>query len=418
MKTLFVRAEIAACLISSGKEKPLRGLSCGQQFQDSAGKMEVKKEIWIIAGESSGDLYGAELALAMKAQLPELRLRGMGSSAMRQAGVELIVDSSELGVMGLVEVLKILPTFLRVFNQFVSLAAAERPAAVVLIDYPGFNLRYAKKLEKLGIPVIWYISPQVWAWGAGRIPTIKRVVKRLFVIFPFEVDFWKKHDYEVEFHGHPLVELLSRDAPVTRDPDLFALLPGSRRSEIDRLLEPFVRTCEELKRSHPRLRFVIPSPRESLATEIRRRLDKLGADPLAFQVEVGTAVEVMRRASTGLASSGTVTIQAAIVGLPLVSAYKMNPVTVFIGRLLVKLPFFTMPNIIAGREVYPEFLQGDVVPAKLVPAVEALLPGGSRRTRCEADLADIEELLGGRQGTLARTATGMLKAAGLTTQRE
>ncbi|MEN9360071.1 MAG: lipid-A-disaccharide synthase [Verrucomicrobiota bacterium] len=376
--------------------------------------MEIKKEIWIIAGESSGDLYGAELALAMKAQVPDLRLRGMGSGAMRQAGVDLIVDSSELGVMGLVEVLKILPTFWRVFHQFVDLAAAERPAAVILIDYPGFNLRYAKKLEKLGIPVIWYISPQVWAWGAKRIPTIKRVVKRLFVIFPFEVEFWKKQNYEVEFHGHPLVELLSRDKPVLRDPDLFALLPGSRRSEIERLLEPFVRSCQELKRSHPKLRFVIPSPRESLAADIRHRLDKLGADPAVFQVEVGTAVAVMRRASTGLASSGTVTIQAAIVGLPLVSAYKMNPVTVFFARRMVKLPFFTMPNIIAGREVYPEFLQGEVIPAKLVPALEALLPGGMRRSRCEADLAEIESLLGGRQGTLGRTAAGMLRAAGIT----
>ena len=166
-------------------------------------------KVWIIAGESSGDLYGARISRELKKISPDIDISGMGGEEMKKEGLELMVDSTELGVVGIIEVIKIYPTFKRIFNMLVDEAGKQRPDAVVMIDYPGFNLRYAKKLHALGIPVIYYVSPQVWAWGKKRIPEIARIVKKMMVIFPFETKTYDGTDLDVEFVGHPLAELLS-----------------------------------------------------------------------------------------------------------------------------------------------------------------------------------------------------------------
>ena len=362
-------------------------------------------KIWIIAGESSGDLYGARISRELKRLNPEVEIGGMGGLEMQKEGLDLLVDSTELGVVGLFEVLKQYPTFKRVFNLLVNEAARQKPDAVVLIDYPGFNLRYAKKLHHLKIPVIYYISPQVWAWGKKRIPEIARIVSKMMVIFPFEIDSYKATELDVEFVGHPLAEILSETpAPDKRDENTVLLLPGSRFSEINRLLKPMIQTAERLKKENPALKFVIPTPREHIQSRIEALLNKFSTNPGIFKVECGNTAEWMRKATAGIAASGTVTVQAAILGLPLITCYRLNPATFLLAKLLVNIDFFTMPNVIAKREVYQEFLQGEVRPEILTPALKAILPGGERRLEVENGIAEVVQKLGGREGSLKRAA--------------
>ncbi|MCM8526384.1 MAG: lipid-A-disaccharide synthase [Lentisphaeraceae bacterium] len=367
-------------------------------------------KIWIIAGESSGDLYGARISRELKQIDSTIEINGMGGLEMQKEGLNLLVDSTELGVVGLVEVLKQYPTFKKVFNLLVDEAAKQKPDAVVLIDYPGFNLRYAKKLYELNIPVIYYVSPQVWAWGKKRIPVIAKLVTKMMVIFPFETETYKETDLDVEFVGHPLAEILSETPkPEKREENTVLLLPGSRFSEINRLLKPMIQTAEKLKAERPELKFVIPTPREHIQKRIQELLKKFASNPENFTIDCGNTAEWMRKAGTGMAASGTVTVQAAILGLPLISCYKLNPLTFFMAKLLVNIDFFTMPNVIAKREVYQEFLQGDVRPDILLLALKNILPGGSRREEVEKGIAEVVEKLGGRSGSLKRAAEVILE---------
>ena len=367
-------------------------------------------KIWIIAGETSGDIYGARIARELKQLNPEVEISGMGGPAMMEEGLDLMVDSTELGVMGIVEVLKKYPTFKKIFKNLVAEAAEQRPDAVVLIDYPGFNLRYAAKLKELGIPVAYYISPQVWAWHKGRIPKIAKIVDKMMVIFPFEVDTYKETDLDVEFVGHPLAELLSETPRLEeREENTILLLPGSRFSEIDRLLKPMVQTANELHKKYPDMRFVIPTPRPAIAQKIEDVLPSLTKNTDIFKIDNGKTTDWMARATAAIAASGTVTVQAALLGLPLVSVYRLNPLTYMMATRLVKIPFFTMPNVLTGKVVYEEFVQKQVCPETLVPALEAILPGGSRKEEVEDGMEEVVEKLGGRSGCLKRAAEAILK---------
>ncbi|MFA5203155.1 MAG: lipid-A-disaccharide synthase [Lentisphaeria bacterium] len=368
--------------------------------------------IWILAGETSGDAYGARLAGELQRQAPAVRLRGMGGAAMGAAGVELLVDSSRLGVIGLVEVLRHLRTFLRIFKDLVARAAAERPAAVVLIDYPGFNLRFARRMKALGIPVVYYVSPQVWAWGRGRIPEIARVVRRMLVLFPFEVEVYRGTGLDVRFVGHPLIEIMDarREPGLAREPDTVLLLPGSRHGEIARLFSPMLETVRWLRARRPELRFVLAAPNAEIAARCHARLAAAGET--AVRVEVGRTQHWMQRAGTGLAASGTVTVEAAILGLPLVVIYRLNPLTYWLGRWLVKIPYFTMVNLVAGKRVFAEFLQQEVRAERLGPALLELLPGGGRRGEVEAGMAEAVTALGGGGNASAEAARLILEVAG------
>ncbi len=365
--------------------------------------------IWIMAGEESGDAYGARLAQALRAERPGLVVKGMGGRAMAAAGVEILLDSSELGVVGLVEVLGHLGTFVRALKALSERAAAERPAAVVLIDYPGFNLRLARRLHAAGVPVVYYISPQIWAWKRGRRHQMAAWCRRLLCIFPFEPAYFADTPLDVRFVGHPLLESLAaeRDPSLLRDPDLVLLLPGSRRSEVERLLPDLVRTAAALRERHPALRFVLPAPRERVAEIARQCLARAGLAGLVdLQIDVGRTHHWMQRAAAGVAASGTVTMEAAILGLPLVSVYRLAPLTHALGRLVLRgLPYFTIVNLVAGREVFAEFLQREVRAERLVPALEAILPGGSRRGEVEAGMAAAVQALGAATA-VSRTAHG------------
>ena len=368
-----------------------------------------EKNIWIMAGEASGDLYGSHLYHEIKKKLPDATIKGMGAQEMKKAGVDILVDSSELGVIGFVEVIKMYPTFKRLFNQLLKQAIEEKPDAVIMIDYPGFNLRLAKKLHAAGIKVIWYVCPQVWAWGKKRIPVFAEVVSKMLVIFPFETETFKHTSLDVEFVGHPLVDILSEVPRPERDPNLLLLLPGSRRSEISRLLKDMILTANKVAENNPNVRFVLPTPREAIQEMVQEMLVKL-APTAPIKVVCGESVEWMCKASAGIAASGTVTVQAAILGLPLISTYRLQSLTYQVASRIVDIPYFTMINFIAKKEIYPEFLQSEVCPEKLIPALESIMPNGSRRVQIEQDLKDVLQLLGGKQGAFENASAAIIKA--------
>ena len=359
--------------------------------------------IWIIAGEASGDLYGAQLARNVRQMDPDARIAGMGGVKMRDAGVEILVDSSELGVIGIVEVMGMIFQFLRIMKFLVTEAIKQRPDVVVLVDYPGFNIRFAKKLKKAGIKVLWYISPQVWVWRKSNIPKLAEYCRKLICIFPFEVDVYKNSGLEVEFVGHPLLEVVEkrRDGSIARDKNLFLLLPGSRRSETKRLLYPMLEAAQLLYKKHPEMKFVIATPREKVLMDVNKDLAEYKAENPSFSlplsVECGKTAYYMQKCCAGLAASGTVTVECAMAGLPLVVAYKLNPVTFFLARhIVIRKLFrnaFTMPNIIMDKVVFEEFLQFQVTPEVLAEASEKILPGGSRREQVEQDMEDMKKAL-------------------------
>ncbi len=373
------------------------------------------KKLWIISGEASGDLYGARLAVELRKiaaeRGDELHLSGMGGPQMIAAKVPVLVDSTELGVMGVVEVLKLLFTFIGVYFRLLGAARRERPDAVVLIDYPGFNLLFALAMFILKIPVVWYVSPHLWVWGKWRRPVLARICSRMLVIFPFEEEVFAGTPLKAEFVGHPLVDIVSEriDPGVQRDGGTLLLLPGSRKMEVERLLVPMLDTALGLAARHPELRFHLAAPREKIAAMCRETVERYrrrhpGMPEVA--VYVGDNGFWLQRAGTGLAASGTVTVESAIAGLPLVVGYKLNPLTLLLASLVVRLyrGFFTMANIIAGREVYREFLQWRFAPSRLIPALEEILPGGSRRAEVERGMKQVRRALSPRAGNAARQA--------------
>ena len=374
---------------------------------------EKRKKIWIISGEESGDIYGAKLIEELRALSPgnEPDIAIMGGKRMASTGAELMVDATELGVVGMMEVLGILFTVIGIFRRLIKRAKEERPDCVVLIDYPGFNLRLAKQLHKLKIPVVWYISPQVWAWKKARKWKLAEYCTKMLVIFPFETEVYKETSLETEFVGHPLVEVVKdrKDPNIQRDKNTVLLLPGSRSNEINRLFVPMLETAIELHKRHPELKFAVAAPRDTVYQRLKRIYSTFcesrnSSELPEITITSGETPLWMQKAGTGLAASGTVTVECAIAGLPLTVAYRLNPLTYWIARMLVDLDYFTMVNIIADKRVYEEFLQGDVNSITLADAVEKILPDGVRRKEVEKDISDVVKSLSPKSGNPSKRA--------------
>jgi len=362
------------------------------------------KNFWIIAGEASGDMYGAELARELRkiaeAKGEKVNITGMGGPKMMAAKVPVKVDSTELGVMGIFEVTRILFTFIKIFFKLVKEARQERPDAVILIDYPGFNLLFALAMHRAKIPVIWYVCPHLWVWGKWRLPVLARICRKMLVIFPFEEEVFAPTPLKATFLGHPLSEIVAArlNPELQRDDNTFLLLPGSRKMEIDKLLVPMLESVTQLQKERPELIFHLAAPREKIAAMCKEKIDefrKKYPDCPEISISCGDTGVWMQRAATGLAASGTVTVECALSGLPLVVGYKLNLMTLFLARILVKLyrGFFTMVNIIADKEVFQEFLQWHFAPKELLPAIKAILPGGSRRAEVEAGIKAVADAL-------------------------
>lgn len=374
--------------------------------------------LWLIAGESSGDLYGAGIAQSLRKADPSLRIAGMGGPRMREAGVDILVDSSELGVIGVVEVLGNIFKFIRILFSLALRARRERPEAVVLIDYPGFNIRFARLLWKAGIPVIWYISPQVWVWRKSNIPKYVRYCRKMIVIFPFEEDFWADTGMDAEFAGHPLIDIVRQrtDPALRRDPNRVLILPGSRKHEVTRLLVPFMDAAAILKQRHPDWTFAVSAPREKTFRDLEDILNEHArkypdSDWPEVELTCGKTAYWMQAASAGFAASGTVTVESAIAGLPLTVAYRLNPLTFLLARVIIRKlyrGFFTMVNIILNRRVFEEFLQYQVTPEALADSLEKIMPGGSRRESVLRDMDDLRNALESGSGSAVERAARII----------
>ena len=370
-----------------------------------------KKKIWIISGEESGDIYGSRLIEELRGINPDNppEISVMGGKRMAATGAEVMVDATELGVVGIMEVLGIFFTIAGIFRRLVKKAAQEKPDCVVLIDYPGFNIRFAKKMHKLNIPVVWYISPQIWAWKKYRLKKLVKYCRKMLVIFPFETEVYEGTGLDTEFVGHPLVEVVQarKDPKIERDNNLLLLLPGSRSNEINRLFVPMLETSLELHKRHPDLKFVVAAPRETVYIRLQEILKKFceshkDAEIPEITITSGETGKWMQAAATGLAASGTVTVECAIAGLPLTVAYKLNPLTFWIAKHLVDIPFFTMVNLIADKKVYDEFLQEDVNARTLSDSIEKILPGGERRSEVEKEIQEVIDSLSIESGNASR----------------
>ncbi len=365
------------------------------------------REVLFVVGEASGDLHAGKVAEALGARAPALRMVGVGGGHMRAAGVEILEDVERLAVMGFVEVLQHVPKHWLLLRQLRARIRSGRVGLVVLLDYPGFNLKVAKVAHRAGVPVLYYITPQVWAWGADRLPTLARVVTKAASILPFEEALLRQHGVDATFVGHPLLDRaealpsqadarqqlgLSPEAPV------LAVFPGSRRAEIQRHLEPFTAAALEIQRRRPEVQVVV-----SVAPTVR-----IAAADCPFPLVQGASFVVQRAATAGLLKSGTNTLEAAVAGLPHVIGYRTSPITYAIARRVVRIPHIGLVNVVAGEAVSPEFVQHAFEPRAVADALMPLLDVGSEaRARAEAGLARVRGQLG-TPGASSRVADMIL----------
>jgi len=379
-----------------------------------------QRTILIVTAEASGDLHGAELAQALRQQQPDLRILGMGGERMRKVGVELIFDNRELGVMGLVEVLQRWRSVLRAFETVKEVLDRRGVDLIVLIDSPDFNLRVARLAKRMKIPTIYYIGPKVWAWRAGRLKTIKKWIDRMLVIFPFEEPLYQEAGVPCEFVGHPLLDEIPTmlDRPALRrryeipdDAVVIALLPGSRRMEIDRLLNGMTEAYRRIRADLPSVIGIMPVATSLSMSEIRQKL-AVHADDL--RLVAGDAPQVLACSDFAVVASGTATIEAAIVGTPMVIVYKVAPLTMLLARLLVKIRSAGLVNILAGRVVAPELLQSNATPENIAAVVLDHLRNPAKMQEQKMALEDVRQKLG-LPGAAHRAAASILKLLSQTT---
>jgi lipid-A-disaccharide synthase len=371
--------------------------------------------VFIIAGEASGDGHGGKLATALLARDPSLVLEGIGGAEMEKAGVRLHHDIRHLGVVGVVEVLSQWRAIWRAYDGVRRRLRESPPAAIVLIDYPDFNLRVAREATRLGVPVVYYVSPQIWAWRPGRIRGIKSCVDLMLVLFRFESALYQEAGVPCRWVGHPLLDDPSPDAEcaafaarhrIESGQRVLALLPGSRAQEVTRLLPPMLEAAMRLRAAGAVDRVMIAAA-PSVDARIVDDAVSRGGDPSSVTVVRGEAASVLRAARAALVASGTATLQAAVVGTPLVMAYRVSPVTAWIARLLVSTPHLALVNVVAGRRVVSELVQGEVTAAALAGAVSPLLTDDRANEAMRRDLADVRAALG-EPGASGRAADAVL----------
>lgn len=359
----------------------------------------MKQNILIVAGEASGDLHAAALIRVLNQKHPDLTFTGIGGDKMKAEGVCLLYHISDFAFLGLIEVVKHLPFIRKVKRDILNYAENESIKTVILVDYPGFNLSIAKELHKKGVKIIYYISPQVWAWGRGRIKTIRKIVDKMLVVFTFEEAMYKMHGVDAVFVGHPLTErvkeypYLSREEFCARhglDPDrqILLLLPGSRQQEVSMIFPDAIQGAGMIARKH-NMQIVV-----ALAQTINRDAFLVKTDTVPFTVVEDDTYNCMKHASFGIIKSGTSTIEAALLGLPMVVVYKTNSLTFAIGKRLVKIRNIGMVNIIAGKTIVPELLQGDAKAEKIFEASDQILSSEKKYSEMKNALTEAGSVLG------------------------
>ena len=369
------------------------------------GRCRVK--VAVVAGEASGDLHASEVIRELR-KLTRAEAFGIGGDLLEAEGVELLHHAREMGMVGFFNVIRHLPMFRRAFKELMERIEREKPDVVFLIDYPGFNMRVAKRCKELGLRVVYYISPQLWAWRQGRVRHVEKYVDRMVVIFPFEEAFYRTHHIPVTYVGHPLVEQLSHITRPPRDSEVLriALLPGSRRAEVHSLLPAMLDAVEILSRERPVAASIIQAP--TISREILARIvSEKGSDVPIVPNDRGEAVAA---ADVSLSSSGTATLESAVLGTPVVVMYRLSRVTYLLAKKLVRLPHFSLVNIVAGKQIVPELIQDDVNGERIAAEVRKLVaPGHYEEVR--AALADVRAKLGA-PGAAERVAQELHKMVG------
>jgi lipid-A-disaccharide synthase len=355
--------------------------------------------IVIVTGEVSGDIYGGLLASEILRLNPSIRITGVGGERMRSAGVATFLDSDDLSVVGFWEAIIRLGRLHRALRAVKRHIDLEKPDLVIFIDYPGMNLRLAKHAKKRGIRVMYYVSPQVWAWGRNRVEIIKANVDKMVVILPFEVEFYKSEGVNVSYVGHPLIDIvkpkLTRERFLetmgfSQSDRLVTLMPGSRPQEIKNHLDPLLETAHRLKNGFPALRFVVvslPAFREDAAA-------KAASSGLDVRVTSEYGYDALKYSDLAIACSGTATLEAALLATPMIVIYKLALFSWAVGRLIVKVPYISLANLIAGGEVVPEFLQSAVDPEMLAREAGSILGDDARRADMIERLAEVRRRLG------------------------
>ena len=378
----------------------------------------VRALIMLSAGEASGDLHGGTLCRALRVLEPNVRLIGMGGGHMAGEGMEVIVDPTRHAAVGTSEALGRIPALYRAYRTMVERLRREKPRALVLIDFPEFNLRLARQARRAGVPVVYFIPPQLWAWRQGRVRQMARWVSRVLAVFPFEAPLYESHRVAVEFVGHPLLDVLPLD--LTRDEarrrlhadpghSLIGLLPGSRREEIERLLPPMLDAARRLVAADGRRRFVLglaPTvPRERAEAHLRHAA---GGPPI--ELVSGRTYEVMAAADVLLIASGTATLEAALLGAPMILCYRVSRTTELVARLLSRVQWIGLPNLVSGRSVVPELIQGQVTGERLAAEATRLLDDPVAATAQRAAFKELRARLG-EPGVGRRAARAVLAAA-------
>jgi lipid-A-disaccharide synthase len=373
----------------------------------------VGRKILISAGEASGEMYATQLVAELRRRYPDADFFGCAGPRMRAAGVRAVINAESLSVVGLVEVVSHIPRIYKEFRKLLKAAREEKPSLAILTDSPDFHFRLAKHLKQMGVPVVYYVAPQVWAWRQGRTKVMRRIIDLLVCIFPFEEAFFRKHGIRAIYSGHPLTRMY-RPGKTRRDfrsqygldetVPLLGLLPGSRKGEWERHLPVLLDAVERLKTKRP-LQYALAVPEGGFPLDEEKWRKRIR--DLSIQVIEGDTWNLLAHADVLLAASGTVTVEAALAGTPMVTYYKVSPLSWKLGRRLVKVPHLTMVNLIADERIVPEFMQSEATGESLSSAVEALLASPERMERMRADLRRVREVLEGSDDPIARAADEM-----------
>jgi len=381
--------------------------------------MAQSKKVLIVCGEPSGDLHASNLVKDILTLDSSVSFFGMGGPLCKKAGVDTVFDISDLALVGFIEVLKNIFTVGKAYNAVLKSVDAGKPDMAVLVDYPGFNLRIARELKKRSVPVVYYISPQVWAWGRDRIGIIKKCVKKILVLFRFEEELYKTCGVDAEFVGHPLVDTVkpsgSKEETLKKygikpGEKVIALLPGSRKIEIGRLLPAMLGASKMIAEKIGPCRFIV-SKHSSISRGLYDSLISAGTgtDPKPVNIDLieGDVYNLLASADFAVVASGTATLETAIIGLPHIIVYSTNPVTAYIARAIMKVNHLGIANIIAGRRIVPELWQEEVTPENISKLVIDLLSSQNKLSAARSDLAGVKSSLGS-SGASMRAARSVL----------
>ncbi len=377
------------------------------------------EKLMVVAGERSGDLHASRIIASLKKLSPSTEVFGVGGERMLRSGAEILTDITGLAVVGLAEVVRNYPTFRRLFRRLVEVARRRQPDAALLVDYPGFNLRLARVLKSLGIKVVYFVSPQVWAWGRNRVKRMRKCVDRMIVVFDFEVPIYRRAGIDVVFVGHPLAEVLiptmsrqefRKKAGIPPEAKVVAILPGSRLHEVARHVPIMAEAAEIIRRKVAQAQFLLPAATEELAGECRRLLRRHRVSaPIAILSD--GVYDAISASDAAIVSSGTATLETGCLGVPLVVVYKISPLTYLIAKRLVTISNIGLINIVAGKTIAPEFIQKQARPGQIAEQIVTFLTDAGLHETVRRQLSEVRAKLGS-PGASQRAARAILDLMG------